>query len=518
MALNFDETLQGSLFHRLSKIAAVVERLRDDFEIGGNYETDLKAIENSLVGTGITVTGDRAVEDDINAPLRAAYNEFKQASIRYALVMKQVAKALSVRHPWRDSSLYGVGPESAGGPVPIGNNNIVGTEAGGSGFLFSGAIAYKATHQEIRRQMLAASETVQTCTPAVSAFTAGSTNVGNGTTVSSIKRGDGLTAELILADTGELRCILSGYDKLGVRNYERFHFVSKTAVDGSHPDWGSTSYGAGANKQFHVIDPTGNNVRGNLLTNGFEAGWADSTSVDPSGWESTTGTPGTDFQGTTAQAYFGTYSLEFLGGTGVLTTLEQSFNNYNALYSTSGKLEGSTQYAVIVRAKADAAPASGAMVVELVNSANSLDGADDDQGVDNTYTIDLTTLTTSWQSFTGVFRTPRDVADGTKIRLRLTTAVPASREVYMDSVAMGKMTELYPGGPWVAIFAGSTPFTSGNENLQRDYFTVTTTNDNGGAAQPRRNFHRLGGALLDLAANQILWPSTTSETIADSVL
>ena len=504
--------------------------MRTDFAIDGNYETDLKALENRLVGTGITVTGDRAVEDDICRPLRPAYDRFKAAAAEYARTFKACAQALSMRHPWRDSALYGTGPDagSAGGAglaagPGLGNNNSGSGGFSSSGASFSpasggGASSYQLTQQEIRRQMLAASETVQTCTPAVSAFTAGSTNVGNGTTVSSIKRGDGLTAELILADTAELRCVVSGYDRNGSRNNEVFLAVSKAPIDGSHPDWGSSYFGAGANKRFNVIDPAASNARGNLLTNGFEAGWASLTANDPAGWESTTGTPGTDFQGSTAQAYFGTYSLELLGGTAALTTLEQSFGSYNASYSTPAKLEGSTQYAVIIRMKADAAPASGAAVIELVNSANSLDGADDDQGVDNTYTIDLTTLTTSWQSFTGVFRTPRDVADGVKIRFRLTTAVPASREVYLDSFAMGKMTEMYPGGPWVALFAGSTPFTSGNENLQRDYFTVTTTNDNGSASQPRRNWHRFGDAMLDLRANKVLWPSTSAETIADAVL
>lgn len=513
MAISFLENVRGTLFQRLDMIAAVIERLRSDFAVDGNYETDLKALENSLVGTGITVTGDVAVEDDINGPLRPAYNKFKAAAAEYALTFKACAQALSMRHPWRDSSLYGAGP----GP---GNNGGSGG-LGGSGNLGTGPVgltvsssSYKLTHQEIRRQMLAATETVQTCTPAVSAFTAGSTNVGNGTSVSSVKRGDGLTAELIFADTTELRCIQSGYDKNGTRNYELFQAVSKAAVDGSHPDWGGTFFGAGADKKFNVIDPKSDNDRGNLLTNGFET-FSNNT---PVGWQATTGTAGTDFVMSSGQQYFGSNSLDLIGGTGVLTTLEQSFGSHNALYSTPGKLEGSTQYAVIIRMKADAAPASGAAVIELVDSGNTLNGADDDQGTDNTFTIDLTTLTTSWQSFTGVFRTPRDVADGTKIRLRLTTAIPAARRVYCDSFAVGKMTELYPGGVWVALVAGSTPFASGNENLQRDFFTVTTTNDNGGAAQARRTYARLGDALLDLRLNGILWPSAASETIADSVL
>ena len=499
----------GALFQRLDKIAAVLERVRADFTVDGLYEVDLKAVENALVGTGITVTGDRAVEDDINELLRPAYDAFKRSAITYASTFKTVARALSMRHAWRDSSLYGTGPGDPGAVGSIGASSL-------GSFTPS---AYKGTHQEIRRQMSAASETVQTCTPAVSAFTAGSTNIGNGTSVSSIKRGDGLTAELIFADTGELRCVRSGYDPGGVRHNEDFQFTSKGAVDGSHPDWGTSFYGAGANKTLKVIDPTAPaGQRGQMLTNGFETGWAASGNAAPTGWEATTGVAGTEFRGSQLNAYFGSWSLELLGGTGVLTTLEQSFNNYNVLYSTSSKLKGNTVYAVIVRAKADAAPASGAMVVELVNAANSLDAADDDQGVDNTFTIDLTTLTTSWQSFTGVFRTPRNPPDGTKIRLRLTTAVPASREVYLDSVAMGEMTECYFSGPWIALFAGSEPFVSGSENQQRDYFTVTTTNDNGGAAQARRTWHRLTDALFGLGQNSILYPSAAGETIADGVL
>lgn len=506
------------MWFRASKAAAILDRARADFAVDGLYETDLKAFEAAVSGDGITVTGDRAREGDILAGMWDDYKRLKDAVAAYTASIARRMRAVSMRNPWRDNSVYGAGIAGLGNNGP----GLPGASVSGAGFAgdFVGPggttspSLYKLTHQEIRRQMAAAGETVQTCTPAVSAFTAGSTNVGNGTTVSSIKRPDGLTAELIFADTAELRCVQSGYDAGGTRNHEWFLAVSKAAVDGSHPDWGSSYFGAGCNKRFRVIDPSASNARGNILTNGFET----FSSNVPTGWQATTGTGGTDFQSSSAQAYFGSNSLELLGGTGVLTTLEQSFGSYNQLYSTPAKLKGNTQYAVLIRMKADAAPASGAAVVELVNASNSLDGADDDQGTDNTFSIDLTTLTTSWQAFTGVFRTPRDIADGTKIRLRLTTAVPASREVYVDSFAMGEMTELYPGGPWVAIFAGSTPFTSGSENTQRDFYTVTTTNDNGGAAQARKTWHRLADALFSLRENGVLYPSTTSETISDAVL
>lgn len=503
MAVSFDETLVGSIWQRADKASAIFVDLLADFGIGGTYEASMKAFEETLTGGGITVAGDRAKESDIAAGLADDFALFKAAAEAYGAAIQRRMRLVAMRNAWRDSVAFGAGPGPSGGGVVSGGGGVVSFDA------------YKATHQEIARQMLAAGLTVATCTPAVSAFSATSTNVGNGATISSVKRADGLTAELMFAETGTLYCVRSGYDDRGTRHHEEFEFLGRAGVGGHHPDWGTAYYGSNAKRRLRVIDPTANNSRGNLLVNGFET----FSSNVPTGWQATTGTAGTDFQATASHSYFGSNCLELIGGTGVLTCLEQSFGAYNELYSTPAKLKGNTQYAVCIRLKADDVPASGAAVVELVGTGNTLNEADDDQGTDNTIAIDLTTLTTSWQNFTGVFRTPRNVADGTKIRFRLTAAVPASRFVRVDGFAKGEMTELYPGGPWIALVAGSTPFTSGHANVQRDSFTITTTNDNNSAASARRTYHRFCDSMWDLRLVEVLYPSTAgTEDIADSVL
>lgn len=116
--------------------------------------------------------------------------------------------------------------------------------------------------------------------------------------------------------------------------------------------------------------------------------------------------------------------------------------------------------------------------------------------------------TTDGSSNDLAFRTPKVLPDLVYLRVRISTAVSSGTSVFIDSVALDTMTELYSGGPFVAIFGGSIDFKVG------DLWTVTTTNDRAGSIQEayNRNFNmaRLG----------LLLPSKTNgaETVPDTVI
>ena len=158
--------------------------------------------------------------------------------------------------------------------------------------------------------------------------------------------------------------------------------------------------------------------------------------------------------------------------TALLTAFTQDFENYTG---TQAYLLPETQIAVNFFAKRDNAAASGVLTVELLNESNAV--VNDHQGVANSFTVDLTALTTSFVAKNGVFRLPRVMPSSYKIRFRLSTALSAGTNVFLGGLALGDMTEAYPGGPFLAAFTGSVPW------VRKDTFTVTCTNDRGGQAK-----------------------------------
>ena len=227
------------------------------------------------------------------------------------------------------------------------------------------------------------------------------------------------------------------------------------------------------------------------------------------------GTAGVDYQVATSPVYFGTNSLQLIQGTAVNTSWEQSFGAAVANYSTSAKLEGGVQYAGCFRVRSTGAlPTTGVITIELLNSAGTV--LADDQAANNSDTLSLPGVilaVDTWYTKTFVFRTPKNIAAGAKLRFRLSTVL-ANSAVYVDGMAFGRMHECYPGGPFVAPIAGSTPFVRADD--YQDHWTIAVTNTNGGAASARATYHRLLDALFDLRVNGILLPTLVANNVLDS--
>ena len=120
------------------------------------------------------------------------------------------------------------------------------------------------------------------------------------------------------------------------------------------------------------------------------------------------------------------------------------------------------------------APAAGVITVDLYDGSAVIN---DDYGTANSFTIDCTTLTTSFAWKTGSFRLPRTLPPLVYLRIHVSTAITNTKIVYFDDCRFVQMAELYAGGPSVAILSGSTPFAQG------DYYTLTSTNDRAGLIQ-----------------------------------
>jgi hypothetical protein len=221
----------------------------------------------------------------------------------------------------------------------------------------------------------------------------------------------------------------------------------------------------------------------------------------------TGGTPTITHGTTTAgtpQVYGNGKALIFDSDGSQLTTILQQLTGLTAL----------TAYAVSLWGMVDVVPAAGVITIDLVDG----DGGaviQDAQGANNSVSFDAADLDdAAWQHLTElvagecVFRLPAVLPNNVFLRIRISTAVSNTTSVFLDHVALARMTSLYAGGPLGAIFTGSKGYLAG------DRFSIATTNNRAGLVQEffRRNF--------DMAALGLLLPSNSggTETVPDSVV
>lgn len=156
---------------------------------------------------------------------------------------------------------------------------------------------------------------------------------------------------------------------------------------------------------------------------------------------------------------------------------------------------------------ADVVPAAGVVTVDLVDGIGGT-VIQDDQGVDNSFTVDCTSLATSFGSRGGAFRSPTVMPSSVYLRLRISTAVSSGTSLYLDEVCFVPETEIYAGGPFVSAFTGPAAWRSD------DTVALAMTNDRAGAV------NEWMGRVFGLADSRYLLPTddSGSETISDTVI
>jgi hypothetical protein len=234
----------------------------------------------------------------------------------------------------------------------------------------------------------------------------------------------------------------------------------------------------------------------NILTNGdFEV----FESNVPINWTLATGTAGTHVQSSTT-AQRGASSLKIIGDGSNLTRLTQRLNSGTGTY---GKLKGDTLYLIScwVRADGGAAPLAGVLRVSFRDGTDTvLSGM--------TFNVDLTALTLSYVRYGLAVVSPVNIPDEAYMVLELTTAITSTQAVLIDEVTVCEMTRLAPGGPGVAIVAGST------DSRRGDLATVAISNATVG--EMNLELDRFFG----LYDSGIFLPSGTGTniTVADSLI
>lgn len=346
-----------------------------------------------------------------------------------------------------------------------------------------------------------ASVKTNTVTATSAAFTTPVANSGNGVMVVSAKRGDGLNEEDIIPETAYVVCTADSQAGGATLGQETFTYTGEVAQE----DVWAEDYpvGTGGSQTLTAIDASLDNS-GNLLTN---SDFEDFTANQPAKWATLVGVAGTDYRKSTSQFFDGSASLEYIGGA-TLTSLTQTFNDAGG---TLGTLSPSTAYLINWWGKVDVVPAAGVLTIDLVDGSNVV--INDDQGVANSQTYTLSGFTTSFVSKTAAFRLPRSLPSVVKLRVRISTALSGGSSLFIDRLGFTPGVALYPGGPRAAIFSGQTTakFVAG------DGFTLTTTNDYGGASN-LSTFQQLFERLFGMRDLGLLLPSNGSPTIADSLI
>lgn len=357
--------------------------------------------------------------------------------------------------------------------------------------------------EELIRQMIANSQSVPICTVGATAA-AVSGIVGTGQVVLSTKRADGRQADLTHVEVGNLTCTADAQGGTAVAAAEPWSFKGKyPAANPLFYDWPA---GSGGSQALTTIDSQLDNS-GNLLTNsGFETFTVANT---PDKWTLVTGTAGTHFFSEASVFHRGTKSLRLAGDGSSQHKLRQTFDD--TTNGTTGKLLPTTAYAVALWIQ-KTSPMSGVTLnLKLVDGSNAT--VNDDQGTANAFTFDVGGVAEdAWVTVSGTFRTPKLLPSTLKLEISISgTAITNLENVYLDSLALGRHTALYTGGPLAAMFAGATSW------KLADRYTITTTNNYAGTTLAytwQWVFNRWYG----MRALDLLLPTHASPTLADSLI
>lgn len=358
----------------------------------------------------------------------------------------------------------------------------------------------------IRQMKLGTPTTVQASTIGCTA-TQITGSVGTGPIITTTLRADGLVQENTIEETLRVVCTQDSYTGTATQGRELFSLVGAPGAPVSGGvfdyDWPT---GSNAAVQVNAIDSTQDaSSTGNLLTNSDFETWTTASPADTlNNWTLETGAWGTDLQKDT-NAYRGSFDLMFLAGTSTNTAIYQEFGT-----TTGSNIDPSAlqSYAVNFWITRTGVVSAGVLVFELVDSTGTV--IQDDAGNNNSLSVTLSGITTSYVAHTTVFRLPSNPPDTIRFRIRMSTAL-AGANVRLDSLAMGIVTPMYTGGPGFAIFSGAVPFVSA------DGWSIANTNDQGGesyAATFQSGFQRL----FDMRTMGLLLPSDGSPTIANTLI
>lgn len=462
----------GNYFNRIGKLGLLAKQLR-------SYQLSQ---ETNMTDTTNGVVAQLNAESDVQAIMGDNWISILSATdAAIGSTMQQLATAIANRQVYRDNPQFGQ--------------------------TLTTAITLSSL-QEIIRQMLEEGATVLAATVSASVTLVNGQHFNgfsNGLVSLMVKRPlDGKTLENLFAETFKVTCSSDSYTGGATAGNEPLSVTGAGAeTDVFAFDW---PQGSGASNTINAIDGNVDVGSGNLLTNsGFETFTVANT---PDSWVLAAGVAGTAFFQETTLIYDGLSALRIQGDG---TTKYQWRQQFNASTGTSGILGPLTPYSVCLFLRRDSiASVNGVLQVDLVDQNYNI--IQDENGVNNSFTVDLTQLTQFYAGYVGQYRTPRVLPTSQYLQFTLTTPYDNNRSFYMDKVSFGQMTQFYLNGPFLACHAGSVPFQQG------DFAEVATTNSRG-AGGVLDTFQTLFWRLYpDAQNNELLLPSSPTPTISDTLI
>lgn len=361
----------------------------------------------------------------------------------------------------------------------------------------------------LRDQMIAGSETVNGANNGYTLEETGSSNTGNGTL--AFANSDPLwTGGAVGNDNQQyvqpedIRFSCSADAQVtGTGGRETFTLRGERNISNvNNPNWPD---GSGQGNSLRVTDPSEDAQKAvgrNILTN---SDFEDFTSDVPDSWTIITGTAGVDiFEETGASNnYRGSSSLRFLGDVGgTLHNIEQNL--------PASVIKPKTKYGIAYQVISDTGASAGRLRVSVKDSSNNV--------ISQTgYTAAVASPATTFGTYEYTeFNTGEALADGLKIVVEATTAVPNTQNFYIDDLCMFEFTQFGGAHGWyVNIIAGSDNF------VIDDFFRTRQAFDNAAKFQLWFNlaFNMRSQTQVDGRTPLILpYDMSAGETISDGLV
>ena len=301
--------------------------------------------------------------------------------------------------------------------------------------------------------------------------------------------------DTILAETVNARCVKDARDGSLLRGNERFMLEGQRSVDRLDRRWqdGSSGYGSGATLMLNSTCGTveASSVRGqNMLSNsGFERDDGSS----PLDWLIQVGTAGTSVR-VRPEAARGAQSLRFDGDNTILHNIYEIMGQgprpaikANTVYIVSAYLKGISGGGNVN---------TGTIAFQLRDGSNvEISGCSVSRNLATSAVTDST-----WTRVTGSFTTPLDLPATVRFAIAFTVKL-GNQILLIDDVVLTEAERLYPGGPGVAVVAGTADW----ELDDRMAAAITKT-----TAEWQVELDRY----LNLAARGFQFPVATTPTFA----
>lgn len=470
MSITYDGT--GGLFTRVGRLGGAILAVNDFRGVA-----DLSAASIDSVGNAVDEIRDEyaASRSDLIKTLYDSRDSYRGVHSAFITAMKSIAENTIIQQVNDDVKLP--------------------------------ALTLSTALTELIRQMVADSESVDANTVSAS-VAAGSANTGNSSVVVSLISGYGKTLEYVYDEDVVLRCTADSKTG-GATEYRETFTASGEAAQSDKLSW-DWPKGSATNKTLVSVDAE-EDAGSNKLTN---SAWGTFTVANtPDSWSILVGSAGTDILEETSVVFrTGEKALKIACDGATLTSIAQTFNSGSGTNTT---LSPNTVYAFNFWGRKTTSLAAGVLSVELVDGSNVVIA--DDAGTNNATTFTLSGWTTSYVAKNGFFRTPKVLPTTYKMRIRLTTAGTNSESFYIADLALTPATQLYIGGPFVAVFGGSTSPVAASGTNAADKWTISVVNNYGGAFQ--QMFWRMFD-MPNLGTIGLILPSNAggSETIDDALV